>query len=93
MNKVIIGIILTCLILTGCETQTKTINNLEYVTHIKTRNDHVVQFVDKNERVFNLYVEENSVVVLNKGVKYNVTVTVENNFIYGDFIEDIQEVK
>jgi hypothetical protein len=93
MKKIAIVFVASILLLTGCSYETKTVNNLEYVAHIKTRHDDAVQFKDKEGKLYVFYLQHGSPVLLDPVKRYNITVTIENTSTYGDFIEDIQEAK
>ncbi|MGZ9868209.1 hypothetical protein ACU3L3_07280 [Priestia endophytica] len=85
----LVGVLGLSATLIGCEAQTMTTNNLEYLEQISTEKSNTVVFKDKNGDITGFNSE--SVLKLVKGEKYDVEYTISDLFNYGDYIEHIQE--
>ena len=88
--------IFTAIVLAGCEKETLTINDLEYVRIVETDRGDLVIFEKEDGKEKILYVdssEKNIVFSMEIGKIYNVTFTAETVTEYGDFLVSAELVK
>lgn len=98
MKKILLTMLVSVSLLAGCG-DSKVMKNMEYVGEVESKSNMIVQFKDENGKIHNLswILDKNSVkhraVPMVVGEKYNVEVSVEDKWSYGDYVREVESTK